>query len=198
VAQGCPHQADGLKQDREDDAARQGAKRPDRKIPASERECQDAVMDLAPDKSIYLAFRRDFAIWVARRNSAGQWLPAEQVVREYAFHPSIMIANGCPLITFQHEGLRRIPLALGPEFTLPSGSDVVKTCRSQTCETAEKRQFDVSRLVSDKSTAIRVQYPELRSSPKAAWLSILRPSFSRRHRGLRPDVRQHAHRLCVR
>ncbi len=106
---------------REDDATREGVARPGRTIPASERESQDAVMDLAPNGSIYLAFRRDFAIWVARRTSAGQWLPAEQVVREYVFHPSIMVANGRPLITFQHEGLRRIPLDLEGDITKRAG-----------------------------------------------------------------------------
>ena len=59
---------------------------------------------------------------------------------------------------------RRRPL--GPEFTLPSEDDVVKTCRASTCETARNLQFDASRLTSVKSTALRVQYPESQSSPK--------------------------------
>jgi len=111
----------GPEQQRKDDAARDAVERPGRKIPASERESQDAVMDLGPDGTVYLAFRRDFAIWVARRSGAGQWLPAEQVVREYAFHPSIMVANGRPLVTFLHEGLRRIPMDIEDDITKRAG-----------------------------------------------------------------------------
>lgn len=95
--------------------------RPGGTIPISERESQDAVMDLAPDGSVYLAFRRDFAIWVARRTPAGQWLPAELVAREYAFHPSIMIADGRPLVAFAHDGIRRIPLDLGESINQRAG-----------------------------------------------------------------------------
>jgi hypothetical protein len=91
------------------------------KIPMSERESQDAVMDLAPDGSVYLAFRRDFAIWVARRTPAGEWLPAERIAREYAFHPSIMVADGRPLVTFLHDGIRRIPLDIGEDLRQRAG-----------------------------------------------------------------------------
>lgn len=90
-------------------------------IPMSQRESQDAVMDLAPDGSVHLAFRRDFAIWVTRRTPEGQWQPAERVAREYAFHPSIMIANGRPLVTFLHEGIRRIPLDLAGNLRQRAG-----------------------------------------------------------------------------
>lgn len=86
--------------------------RPGGRIPLSERESQDAVMDLAPDGSVYLAFRRDFSILVARRTPEGDWLPTEEVAREYTFHPSIMVVDGRPLVTFMHEGLRSIPLDL--------------------------------------------------------------------------------------
>ncbi len=95
--------------------------RPGGTIPMSERECQDAVMDLAPDGSVYLAFRRDLAIWVARRTPAGEWLPAERVAREYAFHPSIMVADGRPLVTFLHDGIRRIPLDLEENISQRAG-----------------------------------------------------------------------------
>lgn len=88
------------------------SQRPIGKIPANQIECQDAVMDLAPDGSIFLAFRRDFSIWVSRRLPQGIWEAPSQVTREYVFHPSIMIVDGRPLITFQHEGLNRIPLDL--------------------------------------------------------------------------------------
>ncbi len=97
------------------------ADRPGGTIPVSERECQDAVMDLAPDGSVYLAFRRDFCVWVARRTPAGEWLPAELVAREYAFHPSIMVAYGRPLVTFLHDGIRRIPLDLGEAISQRAG-----------------------------------------------------------------------------
>lgn len=91
------------------------------KIPMSERESQDAVMDLAPDGSVYLAFRRDFAVWVARRTPTGEWLPAELVAREYAFHPSVMVADGRPLVTFLHDGIRSMPLDLGEDIRLRAG-----------------------------------------------------------------------------
>lgn len=55
--------------------------------------------------------------------------------------------------------------ALGYEFTLPSEGDAVKTYRSSTCDTAKIQQFDVSRLTSVKSTALRVQYPKSPSRP---------------------------------
>ena len=71
---------------------------------------------------------------------------------------------------------------LGPEFTLPSEGNVVKTYRSSTCDTAKIQQFDVSRLTSVKSTALRVQYPESPSRPNghlfpALWggIAILLP-----------------------
>ena len=107
VSGGEPEAAGGLGADMPE------MKRPGGKIRMSERESQDSVMDLASDGSVYLAFRRDFAVWVARRTAAGEWLPAERVAREYAFHPSIMVVRGRPLVTFLHEGLRRIPLDLG-------------------------------------------------------------------------------------
>ena len=91
------------------------------RLPMSERECQDAVMDVAPDGSVYLAFRRDFCIWVARRTPAGKWQPPERVAREYVFHPSIMIADGQPLVTFLHEGLRNIPLGIGDTLSQRAG-----------------------------------------------------------------------------
>ncbi|MBT4819406.1 MAG: hypothetical protein HON70_27105, partial [Lentisphaerae bacterium] len=91
------------------------------RIPKSERECQDSVMDLAPDGSIWLAFRRDLSIWVVRRTPEGKWERPEQVAREYAFHPSIMVAEGRPLVSFLHEGLRRIPLDLEGNLSRHSG-----------------------------------------------------------------------------
>jgi hypothetical protein len=104
-----------------DDAFAPKLQRPAGKIPPSQRECQDAVMDVAPDGTVYLAFRRDFAVWVARRTPDGRWQPAELVAREYVFHPSIMIVNGRPLVTFQHEGLRRIPLDLESDLGKRAG-----------------------------------------------------------------------------
>ncbi len=81
------------------------------RVRMEERESQDAVMDLGPDGSVWLAFRRDMAIWAVQRTPEGEWLPAERAAREYVFHPSIMVtADGWPLITFQHEGVRQIPL----------------------------------------------------------------------------------------
>ncbi|MFA7174087.1 MAG: hypothetical protein WC340_11890 [Kiritimatiellia bacterium] len=91
------------------------------RVPMSQRESQDAVMDLATDGSVWLAFRRDFAIWVAQRTPAGEWLPAERAAREYTFHPSIMVVDGRPLVTFLHEGLRRIPLDIGEKPGLRAG-----------------------------------------------------------------------------
>jgi len=95
------------------------------RIPMSQRECQDAVIDLAPDGSLYLAFRRDLCIWVARRTPEGKWQPAERVAREYVFHPSIMIANGKPLVTFLHEGLRSVPLDTGNRLSHRAGGGAV-------------------------------------------------------------------------
>ena len=95
--------------------------RPGSTIPMSERECQDAVMDLAPDGSIWLVFRREFAIWATQRSTAGEWTPPERVVREYVFHPSIMVAHGRPLITFQHEGVRSIPLDIEGDISKRGG-----------------------------------------------------------------------------
>ena len=95
------------------------------RIPMSERECQDAVMDVAPDGSVYLAFRRDFCIWVARRTPEGKWQPPERVAREYVFHPSIMIADGQPLVTFMHEGLRSVPLDTGNRLSQRAGGGPV-------------------------------------------------------------------------
>jgi hypothetical protein len=91
------------------------------KIPQSECESQDAVMDLAPDGSVWLAFRRDFQIWVTHRAPDGQWHKPELAVREYAFHPSILIANGRPLIGYHHDGLRRMPADIGEKLTLRAG-----------------------------------------------------------------------------
>ncbi|HUS81116.1 MAG TPA: hypothetical protein VM283_07590 [Armatimonadota bacterium] len=115
VSGGEPEAAGGL------GAGMPEMERPGGTIPMSQRESQDAVMDLAPDGSVYLAFRRDFAIWVARRTPAGEWLPAERIAREYAFHPSIMVADGRPLVTFLHDGIRRIPLDLGESISQRAG-----------------------------------------------------------------------------
>ena len=95
------------------------------RLPMSERECQDAVMDVAPDGSVYLAFRRDFCIWVARRTPEGKWQPPERVAREYVFHPSIMIVDGRPLVTFLHEGLRSIPLDIGNTLSPRAGGGAI-------------------------------------------------------------------------
>lgn len=115
VSGGEPEAAGGL------GAGMPEMERPGGRIPMSERECQDAVMDQAPDGSVYLAFRRDFAVWVARRTPAGAWLPAERVAREYAFHPSVMVADGRPLVTFLHDGIRRMPLDLEGNIALRAG-----------------------------------------------------------------------------
>ncbi|NUQ65801.1 MAG: hypothetical protein HUU20_25325 [Pirellulales bacterium] len=79
--------------------------------PLPTRECQESVMDLAPDGTVWLAFRRDFQIWVARRTTQGMWLPAECAARGLAFHPSIIVTDGRPLVCFQFEGIKNIPLA---------------------------------------------------------------------------------------
>jgi len=107
-----------------DDAAAPGLGKLERsggKIPLSECESQDAVMDLAPDGSVWLAFRRDFQIWVTQRAPDGQWQKPELAVREYAFHPSIIIANGRPLIACHHDGLRRMPGDIGDKINLRAG-----------------------------------------------------------------------------
>ncbi len=95
------------------------------KIPMSERECQDAVMDVANDGTVYLAFRRDLCIWVARRTPQGQWQDPARVAREYAYHPSIMVADGKPLVTFLHEGLVSIPLDIGEDLARRAGGGPV-------------------------------------------------------------------------
>lgn len=109
----------------EDDAAAEGLgaalQRTLGKIPLSECESQDAVMDLAPDGAVWLAFRRDFGIWVSQRSADGQWSPPELVVREYAFHPSIIVADGQPLLTYHHDGLRRHPLDIGTDLRRRAG-----------------------------------------------------------------------------
>lgn len=105
-----------------DDAEMAALERDKGKVPPAERECQDAVMDLAPDGAVWLAYRRDFAIWVTRRAPAGEWSEPEMAVREYVFHPSIIVTDsGSPLITFQHEGLRRIPLDLDGNLVQRAG-----------------------------------------------------------------------------
>ncbi len=109
----------------QDDAFAPTMRRARGKIPQRQRECQDAVMDVATDGTVYLAFRRDFAIWVARRAPDGKWSPPELVAREYVFHPSIMVAGGRPLVTFQHEGLRRIPLDLADDLSKRAGGGSV-------------------------------------------------------------------------
>lgn len=106
---------------KQDDAFAPALSRPGGKIPQSQRECQDAVMDLAPDGSVYLAFRRDFAVWVARRTQEGKWGSPELVAREYVFHPTIMTVGGRPLVVFQHEGLLRIPLELESDLGKRAG-----------------------------------------------------------------------------
>jgi len=78
--------------------------------PLSARECQKTVMDLAPDGTVYLAFQRDFQIWVARRTPEGVWLPAECAARGLAFHPTIIVAGGRPLVCFQFEGVKNMTL----------------------------------------------------------------------------------------
>lgn len=100
--------------------------RPRCQVRPSERECQDSVMDVAQDGSIWLAFRRDLSIWVARRTPQGKWVQPEQVAREYVFHPSIMVVENRPLVTFLHEGLRRIPLDIGetPGLRAGGGADI--------------------------------------------------------------------------
>lgn len=108
----------------EDDAAAAGIAKMERssgKIPLSECESQDVVMDLAADGSVWLAFRRDFAIWVVRRTPEGQWQAPDLVVREYAFHPSLIIADGRPLLAYHHDGLRRMPPDLGEKINLRAG-----------------------------------------------------------------------------
>ena len=68
-------------------------------------------MDLAPDGTMHLAFRRDFEIWVTHRTREGSWLPAECAARGQAFHPTIIIVDGGrPLVCFQYEGIKRVTL----------------------------------------------------------------------------------------
>jgi len=111
--------APGLGKLRHPDAAVPG--RASLKLPYSECESQDAVMDLAPDGTVWLAFRRDFALWTTQRSPTGKWSPPERVVREYAFHPSLVIVGGQPLIVYHHDGLRRLPLDLGGDLTKRAG-----------------------------------------------------------------------------
>ena len=97
------------------DDAKPTAKRTPRKRktllpPLAARECQAAVMDLAPDGTVYLAFQRDFQIWVTHRTPKGVWLPAECAARGLAFHPSIIVTGGRPLVCFQFEGVKNIAL----------------------------------------------------------------------------------------
>ena len=78
----------------------------------AERECQEAVMDLAPDGSIYVAFRRDHGIWVSHRTRDGVWQPAECAARALSFHgvpqparhPSLIVAGRRPLVCFRYGG----------------------------------------------------------------------------------------------
>ncbi len=83
--------------------------RPGSRIPDSERVSQNVVMDRTADGTVWLAFRRDFAVWVVMRTPDGEWGSPERIVREYVFHPSIIIHEDRPLITFQHEGVREVP-----------------------------------------------------------------------------------------
>jgi len=78
--------------------------------PLCARECQRSVMDLAPDGTVYLAFQRDFQIWMARRTPEGIWLSAECAARGLAFHPSIIVTGGRPLVCFQFEGVKNMTL----------------------------------------------------------------------------------------
>ena len=71
--------------------------------PLAARECQAAVMGLAPDGTVYLAFQRDFQIWVTRRSAKGGWTPVERAAYGLAFHPSIVVTGERPLVCFQFE-----------------------------------------------------------------------------------------------
>lgn len=108
----------------EDDAAAPGLGQLQRtigRIPLAECICQDAVMDESPDGTIWLAFRRDFEIWVAQRNPQGSWSRPERVVREYAFNASLIVSDGQPLLVYHHDGLQRIPLDLQGNLTKRAG-----------------------------------------------------------------------------
>jgi hypothetical protein len=107
-----------------DDAAAPGLgalRRTAGRIPLSECICQDPVMDEAADGTIWLAFRRDFEIWVVQRDPKGKWSRPERVVREYAFHPSLILTNNRPLIVYHHDGIHRIPLDLKEDLTKRAG-----------------------------------------------------------------------------
>ncbi len=78
-------------------------------------------MDQAPDGTVWLAFRRDFEVWAVQRTPKGQWSRPERVVREYAFHPSLIVADGRPLIVYHHDGIRRIPLDLKEDLRKRAG-----------------------------------------------------------------------------
>ena len=78
--------------------------------PLAARECQGTVMGLAPDGTVYLAFQRDFQIWVTRRTTEGVWSPAECAAHGLAFHPSIIVTGGRPLVCFQFEGVKNMTL----------------------------------------------------------------------------------------
>jgi len=110
-----------LQEKGEDDAAADGRAAAAKQLPLSECESQDAVMDLAPDGTVWLAFRRDFGIWITQRSADGKWLPPTLIVREYAFHPSLIIADGRPLVTYHHDGLRQHPLDVGTNLKLRAG-----------------------------------------------------------------------------
>lgn len=84
-------------------------------MPIVKRQCNHAVMDLGPDGSIHLAFEREFDIWYARRTPQGRWLAPERAAWGLAFRPAIIVAGDRPLICFQYEGLRNVPLG-GDEY----------------------------------------------------------------------------------
>jgi hypothetical protein len=67
-------------------------------------------MDLASDGSIHLAFHRNFDIWYARRTPQGKWKTPKRAAWGLAFHPAIIATRDGPLICFQYEGIRSVPL----------------------------------------------------------------------------------------
>lgn len=83
--------------------------------PIQERRSQEAVMDLGPDGSVHIAFRRSFDIYYARRAPDGKWSPAERAAWGLASHPSIVCVGDQPLIAFQYEAVKPVEFD-GPDY----------------------------------------------------------------------------------
>lgn len=83
---------------------------------AGETALQDVCMCLAPDGKVYMAYRNHFGIYVVVRETNGTWGTPTKVCYEYCWYPSIFIANGEPMVIFQHESKRKIPRDIAGNF----------------------------------------------------------------------------------